>query len=136
MTTCLELPWPPSVNHYYRYVGPRVLISREGRRYREKMISLLQENKVKTYSGPVDISIEAYPPDNRRRDVDNLLKSLLDAFTHGGLVEDDSQVCSLMIKKRQPMPPEGMIYMEIKEYDEKAESRRTLQDNPKLCEGN
>ena len=32
----LELPFPPSVNHYYRRVGPRTLISREGRRFRER----------------------------------------------------------------------------------------------------
>ena len=32
MTLELELPWPPSVNHYYRHVGPRVLISRDGRK--------------------------------------------------------------------------------------------------------
>jgi hypothetical protein len=29
----LTLPYPPSVNHYYRRVGPRTLISREGREY-------------------------------------------------------------------------------------------------------
>ena len=35
MTLELELPWPPSVNHYYRHVGPRVLISRDGRKRAE-----------------------------------------------------------------------------------------------------
>ena len=29
----VELPFPPSVNHYHRRVGPRTLISREGRRF-------------------------------------------------------------------------------------------------------
>ena len=136
MITGLELPWPPSVNHYYRHVGPRVLISREGRRYREKIVSLLRENKVATYNGAVEINIEAYPPDKRRRDIDNLLKSLLDAFTHGGLWNDDSQVCSLTIKKRESMPPNGMIYMEIKDYDKKTESRSTVQDSSELRESN
>ena len=136
MTTCLELPWPPSVNHYYRYVGPRVLISREGRRYREKIISLLRENNVKTYNGLVDVTLEAYPPDNRRRDIDNILKSLLDAFTHGGLWKDDSQVVGLSIRKRDSMPPEGMVYLEVKDYDKKTESRRTVQDSSELCQSN
>ena len=27
----LTLPYPPSINHYWRRVGPRTLISREGR---------------------------------------------------------------------------------------------------------
>jgi len=30
----LEIPYPPSVNHYYRRVGNRMLISREWREYR------------------------------------------------------------------------------------------------------
>ncbi len=30
----VELPYPPSVNHYWRRVGDRTLISREGRKFR------------------------------------------------------------------------------------------------------
>ena len=37
----LELPVPPSINHYYRRVGPRTLISREGRAYREAVCTIL-----------------------------------------------------------------------------------------------
>jgi len=33
----LVLPWPPSANRYWRHVGPRVLISREGRIYRRNV---------------------------------------------------------------------------------------------------
>ena len=29
----LSLPWPPSVNVYWRHVGAKVLISAEGRAY-------------------------------------------------------------------------------------------------------
>ena len=36
--------------------------------------------------------IDLYPPDNRRRDVDNSLKCLPDTFTHGGLYADDSLI--------------------------------------------
>ena len=36
--TTLSIPWPPTLNTYYRYVqtssGARVLISRDGRAYR------------------------------------------------------------------------------------------------------
>ena len=34
MTHRYVLPWPPSLNRYYRSVNGRVLISREGRQYR------------------------------------------------------------------------------------------------------
>jgi crossover junction endodeoxyribonuclease RusA len=81
----LELPYPPSVNHYYRRVGPRTLISREGRRFREKVTALLAKAGVGPFNGPLRVEIEIYPPDRRRRDLDNTQKSLLDALEHGGL---------------------------------------------------
>ncbi len=117
MTAEFELPWPPSVNHYYRHVGPRVLISRDGRRYRENVVARFATDRVAKFSGPVDLLIELYPPDNRRRDADNSLKCLLDTFTHAGLYDDDSQICKLTVIKREPMPPQGMTYIRITEWN-------------------
>ena len=111
-----ELPWPPSVNHYYRHVGPRVLISSDGRKYREKIVARFQNDRVAKYTGPVELDIELYPPDNRRRDADNSLKCLLDTFTHAGLYDDDSQIHRLVITKREPMPPDGLAFIRIKEW--------------------
>ena len=116
MTAEFELPWPPSVNHYYRHVGPRVLISRDGRRYRERIVSMMRLGETEKHYGPVELFIELYPPDNRRRDVDNSLKCLLDTFTHAGLYDDDSQICKLTVIKREPMPPDGMAYIRICEW--------------------
>jgi len=112
-----ELPWPPSVNHYYRHVGPRVLISRDGRKYRENVVSLLKSEGIPKFTGKVELHIELMPGDNRRRDVDNSLKCLLDTFTHGGLYDDDSQVYKLTVIKREPMPPNGMAYVRINEWN-------------------
>ena len=70
-----DLPWPPSVNNYYRHVGPRVLISREGRKYRRMVVSRLGGLFPK-FTGKVRLALDCYPPDRRRRDLDNLLKSL------------------------------------------------------------
>ena len=111
-----ELPWPPSVNHYYRHVGPRVLISRDGRRYREVVVEMFRNEKVVAYACPVEITIELYPPDKRRRDVDNSLKCLLDTLTHAGMYEDDSQIKKLTVTKHDPMPPAGMAYIKVKEW--------------------
>lgn len=118
ITQDFELPWPPSVNHYYRHVGARVLISRDGRLYRERIVNKLKSEDISTFSGPVELFIELYPPDNRRRDVDNSLKCLLDTFTHGGLYRDDSQIYKLTVIKREPMPPDGMAYVRIQQWKE------------------
>lgn len=100
----LELPFPPSVNHYYRRVGPRTLISREGRRFREEVCALLAAAGVKPLAGPIRVEIEVYPPDRRRRDIDNLQKGLIDALEHGGAYRDDSQIVRLSIEKRECIP--------------------------------
>ena len=117
MTAEFELPWPPSVNHYYRHVGPRVLISRDGRKYRELVVARFHIDRVAKYTGPVELNIELYPPDNRRRDVDNNLKCLLDTFTRAGLYGDDSQVFKLTVVKREPMPPDGLVFVRINEWN-------------------
>ena len=96
----LELPYPPSVNHYFRMVGRRVLISREGRAFRQRICSTLAALGVRPLAGPLAVEVEVYPPDHRRRDVDNTLKSLLDALQHGGAYLDDSQIVRLAIEKR------------------------------------
>jgi Holliday junction resolvase RusA-like endonuclease len=95
----LQLPYPPSVNHYFRVVGRRVLISREGRAFRTRVCSTLAALGVRPLEGPLAVEVEVYPPDNRRRDIDNTMKALLDALQHGGAYRDDSQIVRLVIEK-------------------------------------
>ena len=99
----LELPLPPSVNHYYRHVGSRTLISREGRAYREKVCAILMALGIRPMTGRLDVQVEIYPPDKRRRDIDNVQKALLDALEHAGAYKDDGQIVKLTIEKRDPV---------------------------------
>ena len=112
----LELPWPPSVNHYYRHVGPRVLISKDGRKYRDIVSKRIQGANIPQRKDEVELSIQLYPPDNRRRDVDNVLKCLLDTLTAAGLYEDDSQIKFLAMEKLESMPPNGMVVLFVEHY--------------------
>jgi crossover junction endodeoxyribonuclease RusA len=104
-----ELPYPPSVNHYFRMVRGRMLISREGRLFRQRVCAILAASGVRAMAGPLALQIEVYPPDNRRRDIDNVQKALLDAMQHGGAYGDDSQIVRLAIEKRQPVEGGGTI---------------------------
>ena len=111
-----DLPWPPSVNNYYRHVGQRVLISRAGRKYRMMCVSRLS-GKAKMV-GRVTLSIECYPPDKRRRDLDNILKCLQDSIVSAGVLEDDSQIKCLHVEMLDPIP-EGLVHVRLKTISER-----------------
>jgi crossover junction endodeoxyribonuclease RusA len=86
------------MNQYWRQFQGRMLISAQGRKYREAIIQQVWlEGKIKRITGDLKVTIEAFRPDERRRDLDNLLKSTLDALAHAGLYEDDSQIRDLRI---------------------------------------
>ena len=89
------LPYPPSVNRYWRSVHGRVLISRDGRTYRTNVRTFVLQNRITMITDLVAVTIVANPPDRRRRDLDNILKATLDAMQHGGILEDDVQVKEL-----------------------------------------
>jgi Holliday junction resolvase RusA-like endonuclease len=99
----IELPYPPSINHYWRRVGYRMIISREGRRFRESVVAILAAMRLEPLTGPLDVEVDLYPPDRRKRDLDNSIKALLDALQHGGAYLDDSQIVRLVITKREPV---------------------------------
>jgi Holliday junction resolvase RusA-like endonuclease len=98
----VELPYPPSINHYWRRVGAKTLISREGRRFRERVVAILAALRVQPMNGPLAVEVDIYPPDRRRRDIDNVQKALLDALQHGRAYADDSQIVRLVLTKREP----------------------------------
>jgi crossover junction endodeoxyribonuclease RusA len=94
-----ELPFPPSMNHLWRRVGARMLLSRGGRAFRQTVGAILAARGVRPLDGPLEIVIDVHPPDRRRRDLDNLQKALLDALAHGGAYHDDAQIARLSIER-------------------------------------
>lgn len=115
----LELPYPPSTNRYWRNVNGRMVLSRAGREYRKAVDGLwwklLQEGGGCCQTSKDDklwIYIEAHPPDNRRRDLDNLLKPILDALQYAELFADDSQIAIISALKLNPVPG-GMVRVSL-----------------------
>jgi crossover junction endodeoxyribonuclease RusA len=56
-------------------------------------------HKLKADAGRLELSVMLYPPDRRRRDIDNVCKALLDSLTFAGLIEDDSLIDKLTIER-------------------------------------
>jgi len=115
----LVLPWPPSANRLWRHVGPRVLVSAEGRRYKRRVAEAVQLARERgelgsPLEGAVSVRVQAYPPDRRRRDTDNVVKALMDALTHAGLWADDYQVARLSVE-RGVVRPGGELLVDVRE---------------------
>ena len=59
------------------------------------------------------VEIEAFPPDKRRRDLDNIFKVLLDSLQHAEVYVDDSQIDYLCVQR---MPERlGKVLVHIRE---------------------
>ena len=111
----LNLPWPPSVNAYWRSPnkGPlagRTLISEKGRHYRGAVQAECANEWTRRWAARIampefdeakrlSVALYAYPPDKRKRDLDNLPKAVLDALTHAGVWADDEQIDHLSIQR-------------------------------------
>lgn len=106
MAVSLTLPYPPSINHYYaRNRNGSVRLGDAGRSYRLEVWAKTRQKGLKRLLGPLAVEIEAYPPDRRVRDLDNLLKAVLDALQHAGAYENDSQIDRLTITRREVRKP-------------------------------
>ena len=94
----LTLPWPPALNHLYRHVGPRVLLSRQGRDYKERAGFAAAVAGVRPLQGPLAVDLLLYRP-RKAGDVDAYSKVLLDSM-QGHLWEDDKQIVELHLYRR------------------------------------
>jgi len=100
----IELPYPPTVNTYYRQWRGRTLISEAGREYRREVTRLLWGNGHDLGAQRLKMRIDIFPPDNRRRDLDNCAKAVLDALQHGGVYQDDGQIDDLRLVRCAVVP--------------------------------
>ena len=110
----LYLPWPPTVNNYYK-------VSRHGQRYLHKRVKEFRDQVCEAIAeqcpdlridDQVFMEVYLYPPDRRKRDLDNHMKGLLDGITQSGLWEDDSQVDQLHIYRGE-IVANGSVRIEI-----------------------
>ncbi len=99
LTRQFVLPFPPSVNHYYRRVGQATLISREGRRYRTEVVARLAATGEESMRGRLAVALDLYPPNRRAFDIDNRLKAALDAMEHAGVYANDGQIDLLTVRR-------------------------------------
>ena len=126
-----DLPWPPSVNNYWHHNRRgQVFLSVGGKKFREictQNVPLFHECWESEF---VSLKVRAVPPDNRRRDLDNILKAILDGLEAARVFADDSQVKILDVQMLAPQKP-GRVYVEVSTiYDEAGTPQTVRPEGP------
>jgi crossover junction endodeoxyribonuclease RusA len=95
-------------------VNGRPIISKQGREFRSEVEAICLGSEALLCG--LSVQVNVFPPDRRRRDLDNILKATLDAMQHGGVYADDSQIHRLLVE-REHCTPGGMLKVKIVEFD-------------------
>jgi crossover junction endodeoxyribonuclease RusA len=119
----LVLPFPPSVNSYWRSpnrgaLKGRTLISDAGRRFRTNAVGAVLEQlrrRPAPITSNVSVSLTLYPPNRARRDIDNYTKATFDAMTHAGVWGDDNQIKRMLVEWG-PVTAGGRAVISISEF--------------------
>lgn len=104
MKVFLDLPNPPGVNHYYRMVRGRMLLSAKGREFKEVVANLVAEQcDIKFGAAKLKVKVQFHPATRGRVDLDGKLKSLCDALQGCNLFDDDANIDDLHIVRMDPI---------------------------------
>lgn len=98
----LELPMPPSTNRIWRNGSGRNYRSAEYMRFIRAVSLAVVSAGAPTFGDKrLEVHIRLHPATRARQDIDNRVKACLDALTHAGVMDDDSQVDVLIVDRGQ-----------------------------------
>jgi crossover junction endodeoxyribonuclease RusA len=93
MRVWLELPFPPSMNTYWRNFRGRTVLSKNGRQFKSDVQDYIIENNIPKFEDKkLKITMILRPRDKRKIDIDNRIKAVLDSLQDAGVFDDDFQV--------------------------------------------
>jgi Holliday junction resolvase RusA-like endonuclease len=101
----IDLPCPPSTNHLYIHHGHGRHKSPRYKRWLKDVgyfCNLAQKLEDKPYQITILANVD------RRRDIDNLIKPILDAMVRSQMVPDD-RWCDYVTVGRSLVPDQGMV---------------------------
>lgn len=91
-----------------------MFISKRGKEYAKEVFYLCHRYRQSfTENQRLSISILAFPPDKRKRDLDNIFKSLLDSLVKADVLNDDEQIDELHIKRMQAKKSTVLVQIKI-----------------------
>lgn len=100
MSATLYLPYPPSVNTYWRANGKRRFISKAGVEFKKAVSDYVVDHSVPKFGDSrLALNIIINPRSRRAFDLDNVCKALFDAMMDAGVYDDDSQIDEFTITR-------------------------------------
>lgn len=111
------MPWPPSVGVYFRICKGRFVKTQRARDYLKEVQWIVRKQKIESFGDKkIFVSIAAYPPDARKRDLDNLLKVSMDSLEVAKVFNNDNQIQKYDIERYQKVKS-GRLLVSIAEYN-------------------
>ena len=112
--TSFFIPYPPSVNTYWGFSGHRRFLTPKAVQFKNQVkIAILNAGIKHLGDARLEVTITLYPTDKRIRDLDNSLKSCLDAIGQSGLVFNDDSQIDVLIVQRGAIIKGGQALIEI-----------------------
>lgn len=113
------LPFPPSVNTYYRRGAHATYMSKAGRKFKTDVADIVSQSKQsKVGSCRIRISMVIWPRDRRKFDIDNRIKSVLDSLQDAGVFDNDEQIDELTVARGNKIVQDGCVRVIIEEIKE------------------
>ncbi len=98
--TTFTIPFPPTVNHMIRTFGKQRFMSAEYRAFTGMISVIVKRERVPNFGEQrLAIAIELCAPNKRKFDIDNRAKPTIDALMKAGVMDDDSQIDQLHVKR-------------------------------------
>lgn len=115
------LPVPPSVNKYWRRGKSKTYRSKSANEFRARARELVRyailaqkaSSKV-PFDERMEIELVYRPPDRRPRDLDNILKAVLDALCYGSLITDDELFDRITLVRGPVSRAKAGVYLRVR----------------------
>ncbi len=100
--TIIKLPYPPSINTYWRNFRGNTVLSKSGREFKTAVAEcVVAQNIPKFGDKRLEVTMWLYPRSKVVTDLDNRLKAVLDGLEEAGVYDNDGNIDVLMIQRGQ-----------------------------------
>ena len=100
--TIIKLPYPPSMNTYWRNFRGNTVLSKAGREFKTAVAECVVEQNIPKFGDKrLEVTMWLYPRSKVVTDLDNRLKAVLDGLEEAGVYTSDGNIDILMIQRGQ-----------------------------------